>query len=175
MGRCGSPDVADVMQAVDYVTATLKKGDPTKLYARGSHGTWRVRGSQPGGQHRVDALHLRHPAWYPFRFILAALRKVVFPLCVVSCVVRVVSCVVCDVLPIRCLVEALRAGAWEMKEVIDKADLVRLWESCVSCVCRVCVVCVVSCVPPSQGEEWHSGTELHSSISSGPRVGRCWA
>ncbi len=44
----------------------------------------------------------------------------------VSCV----SCVVCDVLPIRCLVEALGADAWEAKkEVIDKADLVRLWEA----------------------------------------------
>jgi hypothetical protein len=40
MGRCGSQDVADVMQAVDYVTGTLKKGDPTKLYVcGGSHGT----------------------------------------------------------------------------------------------------------------------------------------
>ncbi len=39
-------------------------------------------------------------------------------------------CVVCDVLPTRCLVEALGADAWEAKkEVIDKADLVRLWEA----------------------------------------------
>lgn len=36
--------VADVMQGIDYVTKTLKKGDPSKLFVcGGSHGNTRIR------------------------------------------------------------------------------------------------------------------------------------
>ncbi len=62
MGRCGSQDVVDVLQAVDYMMGTLKKGNPTKLFICSSSHS---HGPQPSGQHHVNALHLQHPQLVP--------------------------------------------------------------------------------------------------------------
>lgn len=140
MGRCGSQDVADVMQAVDYVTGTLKKGDPTKLYVcGGSHGGFLT--CHVVGQH-------------PDRFTAAVARNPV---------VNIASMLSISDIPDWCLVEALGADAWEAKkEVIDKADLVRLWEaSPIAHVTHVKTPTMVQIsfddrrVPPSQGREFY--------------------
>jgi len=139
LGRCGSQDVADVMQGVDYLTKTLKHGDPSKIFVcGGSHGGFLT--CHVVGQH-------------PDRFVAAVARNPV---------VNVAAMLTITDIPDWCLVEALGPDAWEeKKEIVSKDDVARLWEaSPIAHVSKVKAPTMIQTsfddrrVPPSQGREF---------------------